>query len=282
MPPRREPTARQRRLGAELRKMREAAGMTARDAAERLGTNAIQMSQIEAGKAGVSEERLRKMASQYACLDVALVDALVTMAGERDKGWWEEFRGHLAHGALDLAELESRSRHMRTLQAVYVPGLLQTKDYMHALMAYGLPEPTPGHLDTLVDFRMRRQRVLEHDAPPPFEAVICESALRTRVANRDVARRQLQYILEQSERPSITVRVIPFDVDGFGGAGNSMLYAGGSVRKLDTVQLDALNMLLLDAESQLVRFRSLLDKALGFALSPEESRDLIRRIAMEL
>ncbi|MEU0808254.1 helix-turn-helix transcriptional regulator [Streptomyces sp. NPDC005970] len=277
-----QPTAFQARLGAELRKMREAAGMTAREAAERVGTTSAQMSHVESGRAGISAERVRQMATHYACLEEELIAELAAMATDRGKGWWEEFRGHLAHGALDLAELESRSCYMRTLQAVYIPGLLQTKDYMRSLMAYGLPEPTPHHLDVLVDFRMRRQRVLERDTPPSFEAVICESALRTRVADRDVARRQLQYVLEQSERPNITVRVIPFDVDGFGGAGNSMLYAGGPVPKLDTVQLDALRMILLDAESQLVRFRLLLDKALGFALPPEESRDLIRRITVEL
>ncbi|MEU0838551.1 helix-turn-helix transcriptional regulator [Streptomyces sp. NPDC005962] len=283
MPPRNSPTARQQRLGAELRKMREAAGMTAREAAELLGANAIQMSQIESGKAGVSEERLRRMASQYACLDPALVDALVAMAAERTKGWWEECRGSLAHGVLDLAELEYRATRMRTLQAVYVPGLLQTEDYVRALMAYGVPEPPTEQLEAYVSFRVRRRVVLDREPAPHFEAIIHEAVLRTRVADRKVAREQLSFILAQSERPNVTVRVIPFDVDGFGGAGASMLYVGGPVPKLDTVQLDAWHgSLWMDAESQLARYRALLDMAALSSLTVEESRDFIHRLTREL
>ena len=283
MPPRREPTARQRRLGAELRKMREAAGMTARDAAERLGTNAIQMSQIEAGKAGVSEERLRRMASQYACFDDALIDALVDMAGERGKGWWEEYRGSLAHGALDLAELEHHAICMRTLQAAYIPGLLQTEDYTRTLLAYAVPARPQADLDTLVSFRLQRREVLGREPAPAFDAVIHESALRTRVADRKIAREQLMFVLEQSERPNVTVRVIPFAVDGFGGAGYSMLYIGGPIPKLDTVQIDAVHgSFWMDAESQLARYRTLLDKAVGSSLSVEDSRDFIHQLAQEI
>jgi transcriptional regulator with XRE-family HTH domain len=283
MPPRNSPTARQQRLGAELRKMRDAAGMTAREGAELLGANAIQISQIEAGKAGVSEERLRRLASQYACFDGALVDALAAMAAERTKGWWEEYRGSLAHGVLDLAELEYHARRMRTLQAVYVPGLLQTEDYVRALMAYGVPEPPTEQLEAFVSFRVRRREVLEGDVAPHFEAVIHEAVLRTRVADRKVAREQLSFILAQSERPNVTVRVIPFDVDGFGGAGASMLYVGGPVPKLDTVQLDAWHgSLWMDAESQLARYRALLDRATLSSLAVEESRDFIHRLTQEL
>jgi transcriptional regulator with XRE-family HTH domain len=283
MPPRTQPTARRRRLGAELRKLREAAGMTAREAAELIGTNPIQMSHMEAGKAGVSEARLRRMASQYACLDHGLVDALVAMAGERGGGWWEEYRGTLSHSALDLAELEHFATRMRTLQTAYVPGMLQTERYIRGLLSYRLPKPPESHCEGLTTFRMRRAEVLERDSPPRFEAVIHESALRTRVADRATAREQLVHLLEQSERPHVDVRVIPFAVDGFGGAGDSMLYADGAVSKLDTVQIDALHgLFLLDAESQLVRYRALFKRAVTFALAIEESRDFIKRIADEL
>lgn len=263
--------------------MREAAGLTARYAAELIGTTPIQMSQVEAGKAGVSEARLRRMASHYACFDGTLIDALVNMAGERDKGWWEEYRGSLAHGALDLAELEHHATYMRTLQAAYIPGLLQTEGYTRGLLAYAVPVRPQADLDALVSFRLRRREVLGRGPAPAFDAVVHESALRTRVADRKIAREQLLFVLEQSERPNVTVRVIPFDVDGFGGTGNSMLYVGGLVPKLDTVQIDAMHgSFWMDAESQLARYRALLDKAAGSSLSVEESRDFIHRLAQEL
>jgi len=223
------------------------------------------------------------MASQYACFDAALVDALAATATERAKGWWEEYRGTLAHGALDLAELEHHATYMRTLQVAYVPGLLQTEDYIRALMAYGVHEPPLEQLEAQVSFRVRRREILEREPAPHFEAVIHEAVLRTRVADRKVAREQLSSILAQSERPNVTVRVIPFDVDGFGGAGASMLYVGGPVPKLDTVQLDAWHgSLWMDAESHLARYRALLDKAALSALTVEKSQDFIHRIAREL
>lgn len=146
--------------------MRETAGLTAREAAERVGTTSAQMSHVEAGRTGVSEERLRGMATYYACLDDALIDELVAMAAERDKGWWEEYRGTLAHAALDPAELEHRSRRLRTFQGVYIPGLLQGENYTRALMAYGVPQPSTRQLDALVAFRMRRREVLEGNRLP--------------------------------------------------------------------------------------------------------------------
>ncbi|WP_343245288.1 helix-turn-helix transcriptional regulator [Streptomyces yatensis] len=271
------------RLGIELRKMREAAGLTARQAAERVGTTSAQMSHVEAGRTGVSEERLRGMATHYACLDDALINELAAMATERDKGWWEEYRGTLAHAALDLAELEHRCRRLRTFQGVYIPGLLQVENYTRALMAYGVPRPSTRQLDALVAFRMRRREVLDRESPPAYEAVVHEAALRTLVGDREVAREQLGFILEQGERPNVTIRVIPFDIAGFGGAGNPVLYAHGPVPGLDTVQIDGPHgPTLLDAESQLARYRALLDKALDFSLSVEKSRQFMHTITREL
>ncbi|MDT3395839.1 helix-turn-helix transcriptional regulator [Streptomyces sp. B1866] len=278
------PTARQERLGAELRKMREAAGMTAREAADRVGTTAAQMSHMEAGRTGVSEERLRRMAAEYACFDGALIDELVAMATDRGKGWWEKYRGVLPHAALDLAELEHHAAYLRMFEAAYVPGLLQTEAYVRALFAYGLSESSPQDLAPRVSFRLQRRDVLDRDPVLPWEVLIHEAALRTRVADRKVQREQLAFILERSDHPHVTVRVVPFDVDGFGGAGNSMLYVGGPVPELDTVRLDASwpAPLQIDAKSQLVRYRLLLDKVVRFSLSAGESRDFIRRVAQEI
>lgn len=276
-------TARQRRIGAELRKMREATGMTARHAAERLGTDSIMMSQTEAGKVGISQERLRRMAHLYACLDQELIDSLVLMATDRSKGWWEEYRGVLGHAALDLAELEHHAIDMRSLQTAHVPGILQTENYVRSILTYGAPILLPPDLEALVEYRLRRRIVLDREPAPDFMVVVHESVLRTRVSDRKGMREQLAYILEQSERPNVTVRVIPFDVDGFGGAGISMLYLGGRVPRLDSVQVEAAyGWTWLDADSQLRWHRAFFDKCAISALAAAESRDFIRRVAQEL
>lgn len=281
MPPRANPTARQGRLGAELRKLREAAGVVSRDVAAWLGTSQAQISNIEAGKHGISEERLRKLAEHYACDDVELIEALVGMANDRAKGWWEEYRDLLPAKALDLPELEHHGTYIRTFQVAHIPGLLQTEDHIRAASLFVEPQLPESDRGNLIAFRLRRQQVL--DTGRPYEAVIHEAALRMRVGGPKVARAQMERILQESERGSVTIKVIPFAADDFAGAGQSMLYIGGKAPQLDTAQVDTGNgSLFVDASAKLQRYRTRLERIDSTALMPAPSRDLMRSIAQEL
>ncbi|NUQ97215.1 MAG: helix-turn-helix transcriptional regulator [Streptomyces sp.] len=283
MPARRHPTARQVRLGAELRKLREAAGLKATEVASMLGASSVQMSQIEAGITGVSEQRLRRLAANYACSDDALIDALVAMATDRTRGWWEEYRGRLATPFLDLSELEHHASYRWDVDFLHVPGLLQTEDYARALFSYVNPEHPKSDVELWVEHRMKRRVVIERPDPIPYEAVIHEAALRIRVGDRAAVRAQLARVLELSEADHVTVRIIPFDLDDFAGAGSAMVYAGGPVPKLDTVVRDGPHGTgFIDAEAQLGRFRKLFRRLEAVSLEPSRSRDFIHGLAKEL
>jgi transcriptional regulator with XRE-family HTH domain len=276
-------TARQARLGAELRRLREAAGLTVRQAARELGGDESKISHVEAGRMGAGEERVRRMAALYDCLDEAFIDALVAMTGDRPKQWWGAYRGKIGQNALDLAELEHHAHALHTLQVAYVPGLLQTEEYMRAVLSYSVPEPSSQDLEIATAFRTQRRSILDREPDLAFHAVIHEAALRTRVADGKVARAQLRFILEQSDRANVTAQVIPFDADNFGGAGHSILHARASVPQLDTVVVDAMpGAVWLDAEAQLGKYRALLDKVHKSALSQKQSQDLIQRLTREL
>lgn len=241
------------------------------------------MSQIEAGNAGVSGDRVRKLAVQYACADQELVDALVEMATDRTRGWWDEYRDALPPVFQDLAELEHHARFMQVVGTVHVPGLLQTEDYARAVFDYVIPELPENERGLRVRHRMCRRQVLTREGAAPYEALVHESVLRTRVADRRVARAQLDELLSQSELPNVTVRVIPFDVDGFAGAGAMMFYAGGRVPGLDTVQRDApYGSVFLDAPARLLAMRTLFRRVEGAALAPDKSQDYIHRMTKEL
>jgi len=175
-------------LGRELRRLREAAGLTARQAAESLGTISVTMSQIESGIAGVSEARVRRIAAQYACTDTQLIDALVEMATERTVGWWEEYRDVLPPSFLDLAELEYHAAFVEEIGTTHVTGPLQTEDYARAVFTYWRPELPVNELEARVGHRMRRKAALARGGASPYTAVLHESVLRTRVADRRVAR----------------------------------------------------------------------------------------------
>jgi len=283
MPPRSQPTARQVRLGVELRKLREAAGMTGREAAELMSVNSIQVSQIESGRAGVSEERLRRLAANYACANDELIDALVDLAIDRTRGWWEEYRGILPASFLDLSELEHHAWFLRVIGTAHVPGILQTEDYARAVFSYMVPELPPGELDSWVAHRLHRRVVLEREAPFEYEAVLHESVLRVKVGDRKLARAQLAEISAVMERPNVSVRVVPFEADGFGGANSSLMWAGGPLPRLDTVHRDTpQGSAFVDAEAQLDRARALFRKVEGASLTPTASRDFIHNLVHEL
>ncbi|MEU9066513.1 helix-turn-helix transcriptional regulator [Streptomyces sp. NPDC048109] len=278
MPTRREPTARQLRLAVELRRLREAAGLTARQAASMLGVSNVQISQIESGLSGVSEQRLRRLASHYACTDEEFVRALVEMATDRTRGWWEEYRGLLPTSFLDLSELNHHALFRRDVAILYVPGLLQTEDYARAVFSGRVPELTREELALRVRHRMASQQITV-----PYELVIHEAALRIRVGDRDASRAQLAKLLERSEADNVTLRVIPFDLDGFASAASTMTYVGGAVSKLDTVVRDVPHgSAFIDSEAQLGAFRTRFRKVEAVSLDPERSRDLINRLSKEL
>jgi len=280
---RQQPTARQLRLGLELRKLREVAGLKATEAASLLGVTSVQISQTESGITGVSGQRVRRLAANYACSDHELIEALVAMASDRTRGWWEEYRGQLPTPFMDLPELEHHARFRWDVEFLHVPGLLQTADYARSLYSYVNPEFPQSDIEQWVDHRMKRRVIIERPDPVPYEAVIHEAALRIRVGNRSTARAQLARVLELYEADHVTIRVIPFDLDDFGGAGSAMVFAGGPVPKLDTVVRDGPNgPVFIDAEAQLNRYRTLFHRVEAASLEPDRSRDFIHRLTKEL
>ncbi|MEU6350001.1 helix-turn-helix transcriptional regulator [Streptomyces sp. NPDC047072] len=278
-----EPTARQMRLGTELRRLREQAGLTGREAAALLGVSSGQISQIEFAQTGVSEKRLRTMAANYSCSDEKLISALVHVATDRTRGWWEEYREQLPTPFLDLSELEHNATFRWDVDLLHVSGLLQTEDYARALFSTRIPELPDTDRELRVRHRMQRRVILKGPTPIPYRAVIHEAALRIRVGGRTTSQTQLARILELSEADHITVRIIPFSLERFDDTGSAMIYAGGSIPKLDTVVRDAPHgTVFIDAETQLGVFRTLFRRVEAASLDPEQSRDLIHRLAKEL
>ncbi|HCA88006.1 MAG TPA: transcriptional regulator [Streptomyces sp.] len=284
MPPRDNPTARQARLGAELRKLRERAGRPAREAGGLLGVDQAKISNIESGRIGVSEERIRRLAAFYSCADAALVDALCAMAREhRGQFWWDEYRGILAPVFLDIAELEHHAVRMQSMQTLSIPGLFQTEEYSRALFSGVVPPLPTDEIDARVEHRWRRRGVLERENPPPYEAIVHEAALRMRFGGRKVVRAQLEHLLEAATWSTVTVRVLPFTVERFIEVTQPLLYVEGAVPQLDTVQMDSpFGGRYLDAEAELQKHRTLLDIARNLSFGVAQSRQFIHHIAREL
>jgi transcriptional regulator with XRE-family HTH domain len=282
MPPRQTPTARQLRLGIELRKLRENAGLTAREAGEMIGANQARISNIETGRFGLSEQRVRTLAHNYDCTDEALVNALVSMATHRERGWWEEYRETLPPRFLDVAEMEHHAVALRVAQVINIPGLLQTPEHARALFRQAVPGLRPHEIEYRISHRIKRQAILHREQPPQYTAIIHEAALRMRFGGGEVARAQLDHLSKMAELPHVTLRVIPFDGTMFPTVGHGLDYAYGPVPALDTAQLDAAHgSELIDSVAQLAKYRLILDRMQEACMAPGESLDLIHRIAQD-
>ncbi|MFC9430771.1 helix-turn-helix domain-containing protein [Streptomyces sp. NPDC056987] len=283
MPPRTTPTQRQKRLGAEIKKLRTAADMTAEQAAGLIGVDRGKISNIEAGVRNISPERLRALAAHCACTDEQYVDALVELSAIPQRNWWDEYRRKLSPGLLDIAELEWQSHRIQTIQTVHIPGLLQTEDYARSIFDALLPPLPRLELELHVAHRMARQRVLSREQPVSYTGYVHEAALRMLFGGREVTKKQLGALIEAGERDNVTVRIVPIERGSFPGAGQSLLYAEAPVPQLDTAQLDSAHgPAFMHEAAQLAKYRTHLDWMDEASLSAQASRDVIRSIIREL
>ncbi|RII20719.1 hypothetical protein DSC45_02645 [Streptomyces sp. YIM 130001] len=279
MPPRSTPTERQRRLGAELRRLRLAAEASTEFAAGLLGIDRSKVANIEGGVRVITPERVRTLACNYECRDGSYVEALVEMAEDRGQDWWHVYRGQLPAGLLDIAELEWHARRLRLILSVHVPGLLQTDAYARTLFAASLPAMSRSEVELRVAMRMQRQQVLHREHPVLYEAYVHEAALRMQFGGNKVMRAQLEQLNDASEAENVRLQVIPFSVGAFPSAGQSVTYADGAVPQLDTVMLDSAHgPEFTHAQAQLDKYSAHLEWMTSSALPPAESRDLIRSI----
>ncbi|MFE6049653.1 helix-turn-helix domain-containing protein [Kitasatospora sp. NPDC056446] len=275
------PTLRQLRLGAELRRMREQAGLGGSQLARALGINPAHVTQMESGKTGISVERLRTIAALCMCVNEPLIDALADIVTDRDKGgWWEEYRGRLSQDFLEVAEIEGHARGLSAYTMAFIHGLLQTNAYASAIFARSCP-PLPAHeVDQRVAFRLGRQHIIRS---APFAVFIHEAALRMQFSGAKVQAEQLGALLDASEQPNISIRVVLFDVDTIPLANENFTYVEGPIQELDTVQADSgVGNLIFDAPAHTARFRSLLAQIGSAALSEGESREFIRSIKKDM
>ncbi|MFB7129976.1 helix-turn-helix domain-containing protein [Kitasatospora sp. NPDC056273] len=275
MPPRLSPTVRQQRLGIELRRMRELVGVTPKSLAATIGTDLPKISQMENGKSGISAERLRIWAHTCGCEDGPYLDALLAMTQDRRKYWWDGYRGRLPNAIIDIAEMEHHASSLSILNSTFIPGLLQTPDYAAAVFER-LPPQYRQEADIRKAFRIRRQQIFV-DHPKPYSAFLHESALRMQFGGPDVLRDQLRGLLENSERPGVEIRVIPFSVPTYTGSGESLYLARGPVPELDTVQIDLSHgPTFVHTQVELASYRRIKEETAAIALGPDESREFIR------
>jgi len=276
------PTVRRRRLGQELRRLRELKGMTAEEVAERLLVSQSKISRLENGRRSISQRDVRDLCGVYEVEDHRIVDSLMQMAKDsRQQGWWHSF-GDIPYSV--YIGLETDAASLRVYDPQVVPGLLQTRQYAEALIAGALPETAATDVEKRVQVRLRRQeRITAPENPLRLWTVMDEAAVRRVVGNRSLMRDQLEYLVEQSQLPHVTVQVIPFDMGAHPGLNGQYAIlefpdaADSSVVYIEGVTSD----LYLEKANDVQKYSVMYEHLRAQALNADQSRQFIADIAKE-
>jgi transcriptional regulator with XRE-family HTH domain len=202
------PTVRRRELGAQLRALRTEKGWTVEQVAERLLISSSKVSRLETGQRGASARDIRDLGELYG-LDEKQRQRLADLAqaGKRH-GWWQP----LSLPYSTYVGLEADATSIRDFGLAVMPGLLQTADYAASVLRAMVPSRTPDEVEHLVEGRMaRQQRVLAAENPPQFQAILDASVLHRVVGGSAVMRAQLERLIEMSELPNVTIKVVPYE-----------------------------------------------------------------------
>jgi transcriptional regulator with XRE-family HTH domain len=207
-------------VGAQLRRLREARGVTREDAGYAIRASESKISRMELGRVGFKARDIADLLSLYGVVDDAERSALLSLAGEANMpGWWHSYGDLLPVWLQHYLDLEAAATLIRTYEVQFVPGLLQTDAYARAVIELGYVDE--AEIDRRVGLRIARKRLLDRPDPPLLWAVLDEAVLRRPIGGRDVMLEQLQSLAEAGTRPRIRLQVIPFDTGGHPAAGGA-------------------------------------------------------------
>lgn len=284
MAPRRQPpTVRLRRLAAELRRLRGAADISRDGASERTGINHATLYRIETAKARPQMRTLAALLSLYG-VDAEQREHLTTLCRDAaQQGWLRPYHSDLPEEYTAYISFEAESAGVRNYESLFIPGLLQTEEYVRAVVRGVMPSATDTEVADRVQGRMDRQGLLAKDAPLRLWAILDEAALHRVVGNAEVMQAQLRHLAEAVKAPNITFQVVPFHAGAHPGmAGSFVLIDFSDPMDTDLVYIESMaGDLFLESDADVRLYTSIFDNLRAVALSPDASAALIADLAHE-
>ena len=273
---------RRRRLGAELRRLREGAGITIERVAQALECSDSKISRIETGQVGATTRDVRDMLILYGVSEQRR-DELVKLAREaREQGWWRAF-GDVPTSS--YASFDAAAASVHIYQALLVPGLLQTAAYARAVIGAVAPELPGEEVDRRIEFRMTRQRQrLATGEPPALWTLLDEAVLHRPVGGPEVMREQLERLADAAAQPTVTLQVVPFAAGVHAGMDGAFTIFGFRDRNdPDVVYLEhPTRESVIEAPEEVDRYRQAFERLSKAALPPGESTGMVAALAKEL
>jgi transcriptional regulator with XRE-family HTH domain len=279
--PRGGPTVLRIVLGTQLRKLREARGISREDAGESIRASHAKISRLELGRVGYKDRDVADLLTLYGVLDENERADFLTLARQASTpGWWHRYGDVLPSWFETLIGLEEAASVIRTYEVQFVPGLLQTEDYARAVTRLGHPRASAVEIERRVALRMARQQLLTAPEAPRVWAVMDEAALRRALGGNEVMRAQLEHLIETAALPNVTLQIAPFSVGGLAAAGGPVTILRFQEPDLpDIVYLEQLtSALYLDKADDVDNYLAVMDRLCAEAEPPGRTGRFLREI----
>ncbi|MEU0690159.1 helix-turn-helix domain-containing protein [Streptomyces uncialis] len=264
-------------LGSQLRRLRESRGITRERAGYSIRASESKISRMELGRVSFKARDVEDLLTLYGVSADAERGPLLSLAKEANvAGWWHSYTDVLPGWFQTYVGLEGAASLIRVYEVQFVHGLLQTEAYAHAVVSRG--GASRADVERRVALRLERQKVLVSERAPHFHVVLDEAALRRPYGDRDVMRGQLQHLIEMSERPNVTLQVMPFSFGGHAGESGSFTMLSFPESDLsDVVFLEQLtSALYVDKRDEVAQYAKVMEELRTDSPGPAETRDLLR------
>ncbi|HEY1819559.1 MAG TPA: helix-turn-helix transcriptional regulator [Trebonia sp.] len=271
-------------LGAQLRRLREAAGISAEKAGYEIRASRSKISRMETGRVGAKDRDVEDLLTLYGVLNQRQRAKFLALATRsREPEWWTQYNDILPDWFETYLSLETAAVAIRSFEMQFVPGLFQTDDYARAVTRLGHQTATADEVERRVGLRLKRQELLSRAQPPRFWAIMDEAVLRRPLGGATVMRAQLSQLAEAARLPNVTLQVVPFARGGHAGASGSFSILRFHEHDLpDVVYIEQLtSAVYLDQRSDLEHYLEVVDQLSGEALTPADTMRFIEQVAKE-
>jgi transcriptional regulator with XRE-family HTH domain len=272
------PTVRGRRLARELRKLREEQGLTLQEVADRLDWSRATVSRLETSQTRPRPGDIADILDLYGVPSPDR-DALITLARQAgQRGWWTAYQDVFAGS---YVALEDEASHIRTWDPQLIHGLLQTEEYSRAVITAGRLLPAQEDIERRIAARKIRQALLDRDSAPRLQVIFDEAVLHRPIGGPEVMRAQLESLVEATNRPTVTVQVLPYTRGGHAGLdGRFTILSYPDPADPDIAYVEGtMGDVYLESSEAIAKHRDRFDRIEAAALSPEESAHLIAEAA---
>ncbi|XVS65087.1 helix-turn-helix domain-containing protein [Actinosynnema sp. CA-299493] len=278
------PTALRIVLGAQLRRLREAAEISRADAGYAIRGSESKISRMELGRVGLKPRDVNDLLTMYGVDDAGEREKFLDMVRRSNEpGWWNRFTDLMPDWFHDYVGLEEAAARILIYETQFVPGLLQTEDYATAIASHGRPELVTPEVRRRVSLRMQRQKILTRPGAPRVWAVIDESVLHRAIGGREVLVNQLEHLLSVTKDGPVTLQIVPFPWAGYAAKGPFAMLRFGEPDLPDIVYLEHLaGALYLDKLEELEIYSRVFDRLTVDAETPDRSRQMLAKRRAEL